>query len=181
MDETTAPQWEDDDIAEWRRKKTTATTAYEEQALIFLLRRYGSCGTIEQIRRTLQEGSGDRDARVSFRLFRQVYPLFPLQFSAVRLLQPSRDLTMERLFKRFTKTKLYKEYETHVDILRAEEAALSPAVVFHWPAVAKFTVMHTFPRDMIEGTFISKVTAKQTFVIEPLESLLQAVEWSPDC
>ena len=171
------PEWDDSDFSEWAGRKATALAQYGEQAVAAVLRRYDADAKFRQLQQIVRERA-DAGTKVSFELFDEQYPTFPLRFVAVRVPYPHRDLTFERLFKRFTKTEIYKAWKEHADAIAEARLTGSPAIIFQVPAVSKFCVLHTYPRLIEHGTFCVRNVEKKTLVFETLSTLLEDVDWS---
>jgi hypothetical protein len=114
---------------------------------------------------------------VCFDDFHDTYPNFPFRMGVANVFGIV-DLDMAELFKRFTRTPIYVAYTELMDELEVDRLAM----VFSWPRVGKWVVIHNLLRDMeIPHPVFLRPIAKPKCVIaiETIDAFLAGTSWTP--
>jgi len=118
---------------------------------------------------------------LSFPLFMELYPTFPAYLVFSRVWRIS-GFDNAALFKDFRKTPIWKAYQQALEQVRGCGWRGYTAMLFAWPEVAKYMVLHDVPLAAIRTHLRVCVGGKTTnheFSLEPLPGFLESLTWVP--
>ena len=119
---------------------------------------------------------------LSFPLFMELYPTFPAYLVFSRVWRIS-GFESAALFKDFRKTPIWKAYQQALDHVRGCAWTGYTAMLFAWPAVAQYMVLHDVPtpatRTHLRLAIGGGKTSAHEFSLEPLPGWLEALAWAP--
>lgn len=118
---------------------------------------------------------------LSFPLFMELYPTFPAYPVFSRVWRIS-GFDNTALFKDFRKTPIWKAYQQALEQVRGFHWDGYTAMLFAWPEVAKYMVLHDVPLTACRTHLRLSVggkTASHEFSLEPLPGFLEALTWAP--
>lgn len=111
-------------------KKATSLIAYEEKIVKKILTSAGMANNAKELAMRAKEKTGK--ARLSFELFYEEYPTFPV-YLAIRKLPFVHKIMTKDLFNKFCSTIMFKEWQWFVD--EAPVVTKPIGLVFDWPGI----------------------------------------------
>jgi len=176
--EMTSPLDDDSnfDIGEWIGKKHDA---FEESVIKKIFAYYNMKEKVAELRRKCQEVTGS--PRLCFEILEELYPDFNVRLFS-RSVPYVHHVTLIDLFKRFTKTLIWKEYESCLDLFGVPAYAKS-GLAFNMPGVGVMVMHNTHAAEnggtRIQKDVYDKITdTYRIFTIEPLNDFLSTINIS---
>lgn len=158
--------------AEWAEAAARRVANYEHQAVKFVLEHYRAEAHGKQ---WLRERGIEQ---LSFDLFHQQCPDFPVRLSAMGAANPDKN-SFGTLAKRFAKSQVYKQFlELREDI--AGEDRIGMCMCCSWVGFDRFVAVHNLGLDPDANHFcVVQCANQEQFVIEPLTWFLPRLGWEP--
>jgi len=162
-------------------------SSFEDKIVKKVMQKTGLIYNLNNLRQRCQAATGSRE--LNFEWFHDEYQDFPVRLSA-RKARWLRDMTVESLFRSFTRTTAFKEYERACEELGLDDREESLGIVFYWPGITAM-ILHNHPRDdelldtKKEWTRIVRpignTNPRIIYTIEPLDSFLYVIgeSWKP--
>jgi hypothetical protein len=158
----------------WQDTIVERSNTYEDAVVRSVIAKLGRQGDLKPLFEALQEATGQRKPKLSCAWFHQYFE-FPVTLGIAKLWHLS-DLDLSDLFKRFTKTKIFRAY---AELQRNLQPDGSMAMVFNWPRISKFVVLHDSHVDFsvrapmfVRPLKVGNLTS--IYTIETLESFVEA-------
>lgn len=165
-------EWPADMDQHWQRSHAEREGAYEDQAVRFMLRRYG-----------LQLGALAGAQKTFAGLCDQLG--FPVWLVA-KCLPFGDNATQLRLFKELAlplvreKNLLFSTFARAADEAEVDLHETAFGMVFALPVVTQFCVLHTVQHMGQEWHIARQYAGQHYYRMERLESLLTGLEWTPE-
>lgn len=153
---------------------------YEERIATMLLRRFDLNHKMQDLRKQCEERTGDD--RLSLTWFYENYPTFPVLLAARRL-AGIHQLSVDELFRCFTKTKIFRSY---LEWFEEQEPGFSGCVgvAFNWPGLGTM-VMHDYASSNIleseDALFVRMLSNGRVCTLERWRSFIKKMSsiWTP--
>lgn len=158
--------------AEWAETAARRVANYEHQAVKFVLSHYriGAYGNLWLRERGIEQ--------LSFDLFHQQLPDFPVRLSAMGAANPAKN-AFGTLVKRFPKSQVYKQFLALREDIAGEDS-IGMCMCCSWLGFDRFVAVHNLGLDLEASHFCMVQCANQEqFVIEPLAWFLPRLGWEP--
>lgn len=152
---------------------------WEESVVKRILNRVNKPEAIKELARRVKDLTGE--SRLFFSEFQEMFPSFPLWLHCYKIPYVFQT-TVEELFKKPTKTKLYKQWLDSVDMTPEAWVGMPVGVVFEWlHSGGQFKIIHNYSGMETRNTRIT-LPFDETYGlvhIQNLDGLLEEINWSP--
>ena len=151
---------------------------YEAKVVTTLLRFY----KLTQLRRELMydmERETD-EPRLSLWAFHRKFPGYPMFFRVCFQSQLKQELTGTRLLHTFDESKLFKLRKNMRDLIPESQRGKPFGLVFSWPGSGCDFVLHNKRHNDRQGIRTVVRRGHVEYCCEPLRTLLETMEWSPE-
>lgn len=149
-----------------------ANVRWEEQVVSRLLTVLGLTKLRPQLRQAEAERTGV--ARLTLVQFFEFVPQFPVFLISSAMYKIAEDATIQRLFQRFEKTRLYQTFDNSVDLLPPEREDAPYGLVVRWPYLKNGLIIHDASVDMYaDGFRMFYYQNRRGLTLEPFDSFLE--------
>lgn len=151
--------------------RVNASWQWEEQIVSRLLTVYGLTKAKWPMLDAQERRSGVK--RLTLEDFYRFFPEFPVYLAASYLYKVEQNVTVPKIFQRFEKTQLFKEYDKAADTLPEEFYDRPFGIVVRWPYFKNGLVLHDASVDITaEGVRMFYHANNRCLVLESFDSLL---------
>lgn len=151
-----------------------ASWRWEEQVVSRLLTVFGLTKAKWPMLKAQEEATGVK--RLTMLDFYCRFPDFPVFLVASSIYKVDQNVTVQKLFQRFEKTQLYREFENAADLMPEEFADKPFGVVVRWPYLKNGLVVHDAAVDVVaDGMRMLYHKNRRCIVIESFDNLLSGL------